>query len=77
MHLKEPRMLVYIMARRTVDEVINVVFQVKNGHSFLKNKIQSAVFAFVSGSNRIQVKYVTDLLCSWLVYVKTNYLVCI
>ncbi len=54
-----------------------VVFQVKNGQSFLKNKIQSAVFAFVSGSNRIQVKYGTDLLCSWLVHVKTNYLVCL
>jgi hypothetical protein len=50
MHLKEPRILVYIMARRTVDEVILVVFHVKNGQSFFKNKIQPAVFAFVSGS---------------------------
>ncbi len=55
------------MVRRIVDEVIHIVFQVKNGESFLKNKIQSAVFAFVSGSNRIKVKCGTDHPCSGLV----------
>jgi hypothetical protein len=47
----------------------------KNWETFLKNKSQSAVFAFVSGSIRIKLTHGTDL-CSWLVYVKTNYLGC-